>query len=79
MEAMSESANPIRLLKIEEELAGPQAAAAMQRYDARLEALDARLGAALAAGLPPAEYGKAEELRAAVEIARKILRLSVKR
>lgn len=74
-----ENANPIRLLEIEKELAGPDAEAAMLRYDGRLEALDGRLREALASGLPRERYGDAEALRGAVEIARKILRLTVKK
>jgi hypothetical protein len=69
---------PVRLLDLEHELAGPDAEAALARHDAVLAALDARLGAALDAGLPPGEYPKAEELRAANAVARKILRLAVR-
>ena len=74
-----ENANPIRLLEIEKELAGPDAEAAMLRYDGRLEALDGRLREALASGLPREEYGDVEALRGAVEVARKILRLTVRK
>ena len=79
MSMEGENANPIRLLEIEKELAGPEAEAALLRYDGQLEALDGRLREALASGLPPEEYGDAEDLKDAVEIARKILRLTVKR
>ena len=79
MSMEGENANPIRLLEIEKELAGPGAEAAMLRYDGRLQALDGRLREALASGLPREAYGDAEALKDAVEIARKILRLTVKR
>ena len=74
-----ETANPIRLLEIEKELAGPEAEAAMLRHDGRLEALDGRLRTALASGLPREEYADVEALKDAVEVARKILRLTVKK
>ena len=79
MRMEGENANPIRLLEIEKELAGSEAEAAMLRYDGQLEALDGRLRAALASGLPREEYGDAEALKDAVEVARKILRLTVKK
>jgi hypothetical protein len=69
---------PLRLLDIEHELAGPDAEAALARHDAVLAALDARLRAAIAAGLPPGDFARAEELRKANVIARKILRLAVR-
>ena len=69
---------PIRLLDIERELAGPGADAALARHDAVLAALDARLRAALDAGLPPEDFARAEELRKANTVARKILRLAVR-
>ena len=78
MEAVDET-NPVRLLKIEEELAGPDAEEAMCRYDAQLAAVDDRLRMALARGLAPDEYARAEELQGAVEVARKILRLTVRK
>ena len=64
------------LLELERELAGPEGPAALERHDAVLVALDARLGAALHDGMAPDEYGKAEELRHAVTLARKLLRLA---
>lgn len=69
---------PTRLLGIEHELAGPDADAALGRYDAVLSTLDARIASALSSGLPPDEYTRAEQLRQANEIARKILRLAVR-
>ena len=75
MEAVKE---PLMLLEIERELAGPDAQAALARYDAVLAALGRRLEAALKAGLPPDDYPRAEALREANIIARKILRLSVR-
>ena len=51
---------------------------ALEKYDRTLVALGERLDAALRAGLPPEEYGKCEELKAANVVARKLLRLQVK-
>ena len=75
MEAMTE---PKMLLEIEKELAGPDAERYLARYDAVLVALERRLGAAMKEGLPPEEYPKAEALREANTLARKILRLTVR-
>ena len=75
MEAVSE---PIRLLEIEKELAGPGGEAALARYDAVLAALGRRLEAAMKEGLSPEEFPKAEALREANTLARKILRLTVR-
>ena len=75
MEAVKE---PLLLLEIEKELAGPDAHAALVRYDAVLVALGQRLEAALKAGLPPDAFPKAEALREANILARKILRLTVR-
>ena len=75
MEAVNE---PVRLMEIEKELAGPQKEAALAKYDAVLSALAARIDAALQAGLPPDEFPKVEALKAANTVARKILRLTVR-
>ena len=75
MEAVKE---PLMLLEIERELAGPDAHAALARHDAVLAALGRRLEPALKAGLPPNEYPRAEMLRDANILARKILRLAVR-
>lgn len=75
MEALSE---PLRLLEIEKELAGPSKDAALARYDKVLADLSARLDAALKAGLPPDEFPRAEALKEANTLARKILRLTVR-
>jgi len=75
MEAVKE---PLRLLGIEQELAGPGKEAALARYDAVLARLDARIEAAMKEGLPPDEYPKAELLKEANVLARKILRLTVR-
>jgi len=69
---------PTRLLEIEKELAGPGKEAALARYDAVLLALERRLAAAMKDGLPPDEFPKAEALREANTLARKILRLTVR-
>ena len=75
MEAVKNE-SPLRLLEIEKELAGPDAAVALRRYDAVLSGLDARLAEALARGLPPEEYERCEHLKEANTVARKILRLA---
>ena len=75
MEALNE---PLRLLEIEKELAGPNKDAALARYDKILADLSAKIDAALKAGLPPDEFPRAEELKEANTLARKILRLTVR-
>ena len=75
MEALNE---PLRLLEIEKELAGPNKDAALARYDKILADLSARIDAALKAGLPPDEFPRAEALKEANTLARKILRLTVR-
>ena len=75
MEAMNE---PKMLMEIETELAGPEAERHLARYDAVLVALERRLMAAMKEGLPPEEFPKAEALREANTLARKILRLTVR-
>ena len=66
------------LLDIEKELAGPGRDEALVRYDAVLSSLGARIDAAMKKGLPPDEFPKAEALREANTLARKILRLTVR-
>ena len=73
-----ESTEPIRLLEIEKELAGPERMEALARYDAVLVALERRIEAALKEGLPPGEFPAVEALREANTLARKILRLTVR-
>lgn len=68
----------MELLEIEKELAGPDGAEAMNRYDGVLVALSDRLGAALRAGVTPEEYPRCEALSEAVTVARKLLRLQVR-
>ena len=75
MEAVSE---PVMLMELERELAGPDREAALVRYDAVLSGLDRRIGEAMKSGLPPDEYSKAMELKEANVLARKILRLTVR-
>ena len=75
METMKE---PLRLLEIERELAGPDRDAALARYDKVLADLSARIDAAMSAGLPPEEFPRVEALKEATTVARKILRLSVR-
>ena len=75
MEAMTE---PLRLLEIEKDLAGPDKEAALARYDKVLLGLSARIDAALRQGLAPDEFPKVEMLKEATILARKILRLTVR-
>ena len=75
MEAVKE---PVMLMEIERELAGPGATAALVRYDAVLAGLDRRLEDAMKSGLAPDEYARATALREANVLARKILRLTVR-
>ena len=75
MEAVTE---PLRLLEIEKDLAGPDREAALARYDKVLADLSARIDAALRRGLAPDEFPKVELLKEATVLARKILRLTVR-
>ena len=75
MEAVSE---PLRLLEIEKELAGPDREAARAKYDAVLKRLGERIEAAMNAGLSPEEFPKVEELKESNILARKILRLTAR-
>ncbi len=75
MEALKK---PTMLLEIERELAGPGRVQALSRYDAVLAALGERIETVMKNGLPPDEYPKAEALREANILARKILRLTVR-
>lgn len=75
MEAVNE---PLRLLEIERELAGPDKEAALARYDKMLSTLGARIEETLKQGLSPDEYHKVALLQEANTIARKILRLAVR-
>ena len=75
MEAVKEQ---VMLLELEKELAGPERISALTKYDAVLVALERRLEAAMKEGLPPEEYPKAEALKEANTLARKILRLTVR-
>ena len=69
---------PVMLMEIERELAGPQKEAALAKYDAVLSALAEKIDAAMQVGLPPDEFTKVEALKEANTIARKILRLTVR-
>ena len=69
----------MELLAIEKELRGPEGRTAMEKYDRVLVALGERLEEALKAGLPPDEYSRAVELREANVVARKLLRLAVRK
>ena len=73
-----EKTEPLRLLDIERELAGPDRDAALARHDKTLADLSARIDSALEGGLPPEEFPKVEALKEANTIARKILRLAVR-
>ena len=72
------SQESIRLLEIERELAGPNRGEAFARYDAILAGVDRRLAAALRDGLPPEEFPRANALKEANALARKILRLTIR-
>ncbi len=73
-----ERREPVRLLEIEKELAGPDGQEALARHDAVLSALERRMDTAMREGLPPEEYPAVEALREANTLARKILRLAVR-
>ena len=75
METVNE---PTRLLQLERELAGPDKAAALARYDAILSGLDRRIGEAMNEGMPQNEFSRVEALREANTLARKILRLTAR-
>jgi hypothetical protein len=75
MEAVNE---PLRLLEIEKDLAGPDREAALARYDKVLLGLSARIDEAQRRGLAPDEFPKTELLKEATVLARKILRLTVR-
>lgn len=66
----------MQLLEIEKELYGADGKAALERYDAVLAGLESRIAEVLRAGLPPDEYPRAERLREANVIARKLLRVA---
>lgn len=69
---------PIQLLEIERELSGPDKMHHLARHDATLVSLAGRLEEALKSGMAPDEFSRAEDLREAIVLARKILRLSVR-
>ena len=69
---------PVRLLAIEKDLAGPDRDAALARYDAVLIGVSRRIEAAMKEGLPPEEFARVEALCEANTLARKILRLTAR-
>ena len=69
----------MELLEIEKELAGPGREDALRRYDAQLVALERRLEEAMKTGLSPDEFAKCEPLGPAITVARKLLRLQVRK
>ncbi len=73
-EQRSEGETPVRLLKMEEELAGAQGAEALARYDRQLVELGRRCQAAMDVGLEPADFERCRMLQEAVTVARKIIR-----
>ncbi|MBP5509550.1 MAG: hypothetical protein J6Z49_01380 [Kiritimatiellae bacterium] len=79
METVTGNGEPLRLTELERELSGPDAAAALAKYDAVLVGLEERLKKAFSAGLPPDEYVRCERLKEANVVARKILRLAMAR
>lgn len=66
----------LRLLQMEDELAGSDGEARMLAYDAILLRLEARVAEAVRAGLPPDEYKKISGLTGVIPVARKLLRLA---
>ncbi len=75
MEAVTE---PVYLLNLEKELAGPNAEEALRRSDAVLLGLQRRIDEAMKSGLPPDEYQSVSALSEANTVARKLLRLAVR-
>ncbi len=69
----------MELLEIEKDLAGPDGEAAMARYDAVLADLAVRVKAAKDKGLPRTEFEKCAALDEAVILARKLLRLQMRK
>lgn len=76
MEAVKE---PLHLLDIEKELSGPGAEEALRRHDAVLLSLQRRLDEAMGKGVAPEEFQSVQMLSEANTIARKILRLAVRK
>lgn len=68
----------LKLLEIEHELSGASCEEAFQRYDAVLATLDQRLAKELDLGLQRDAFVRAEKLKEATLVARKLLRLAVK-
>lgn len=68
----------VKLLEIEHALSGPDKQTALRQYDDILIGLDSRLSQVLDAGLPREDFLRAEKLKAATQLARKLLRLAVK-
>lgn len=64
---------PLRLLKMEDELAGPRGAEALVAYDGQLLALSRRCTSAMDAGLTPEDFERCRMLQEAVTAARKII------
>ena len=69
----------MQLLEMEKELSGPDRDTAIARYDGVLADLEARIAGALRDGLAPDDYSRAGQLREANLVARKILRISVRK
>lgn len=67
----------MKLMDIEQQLAGPERQTALERYDATLRALSQRLAEALQAGVPPEEFSALSALNEATTLSRKLLRLTV--
>ena len=75
METVNE---PVMLMELERELAGPDKLAALARNDKILADLAARIDFALKQGVAPEEFQRIEKLKEANILARKILRLTVR-
>lgn len=75
MEAVKD---PVMLMELERELAGPDRDAALARHDGVLSRLDKRIEEAMREGLSPDEFAKVQQLKEANVLARKILRLTAR-
>ena len=67
----------MKLMDIEQQLAGPDRQAALECYDETLRGLGQRLAQALQQGVPPEEFSALSALNEATTLSRKLLRLTV--
>ncbi|MBR0459994.1 MAG: hypothetical protein IJJ26_12210 [Victivallales bacterium] len=78
METLDPQQPHLQMLEIERELTGEHAQEALEKYDAILLDLDARLKRAMNQGLPPSIFPKCQALSEVCPTARKILRIAMK-